>query len=85
MILSADAKVTERFTRTSPTEIRYEFTIEDPVLYWQPWRAEMPFVASRGPIYEFACHEGNYSLPNVLAGARYDEMSARPRESRASP
>ena len=82
MLLSAEAKVTERFTRTSPTEIRYEFTVEDRALYSQPWRAEMPFVASKGPIYEYACHEGNYSLPNTLAGARYQEMKADVRAIR---
>jgi hypothetical protein len=84
MILSADAKVTERFTRTSPTEIRYEFTIEDPAFYSQSWRAEMPFVASKGAIFEFACHEGNYSLPDTLAGARYQDMLARKRETAAA-
>lgn len=73
MILSANAKVTERFTRTSPGEIRYAFTVEDPAIYTQAWRAEMPFVASERPMFEFACHEGNYSLPNILAGARRQE------------
>jgi hypothetical protein len=77
MILSPDARVTERFTRTSRTEIRYEFTVDDPADYSQVWRGEMPFVAAKGPVFEYACHEGNYSLPNVLAGARHEEAMAR--------
>lgn len=77
MILSPAARVTERFTRTSPTEIRYEFTVEDPTYYSQVWRGEMPFVAAKGPVFEYACHEGNYSLPNVLAGARHEEAVAK--------
>lgn len=85
MILSGDGKVTERFTRMSPTEIRYEFTIEDSAFYSQPWRAEMPLVASTSPIFEFACHEGNYSLPDTLAGARYQEMSAKKQAIPTAP
>jgi len=70
---SPDARVTERFTRISPTEIRYEFRVEDPVAYTEPWRGEMPFHASSEPMYEYACHEGNNSLPGMLEGARYVE------------
>ena len=77
MILSPGATVTERFTRTSPTEIRYEFTVDDPADYSQVWRGEMPFVAAKGPVFEYACHEGNYSLANVLAGARHEEAVAK--------
>lgn len=69
-------KVTERFTRTSKTEILYAFTVEDPDYYKQPWRGEMPMRAAKGPIYEYACHEGNYSLPNALTGARVQEAEA---------
>lgn len=68
--LSPAASVVERFTRTSPTDLLYEFRVTDPTLYTQPWRAEMPFRASKGPIYEYTCHEGNYSLTNMLGGAR---------------
>ena len=77
MVLPGDAKVTERFTRVSATEILYEFTVEDPVNCTQAWRAEMPFVASKGPVYEFACHEGNYALPGILAGAPRDAALAK--------
>lgn len=75
--LSSEARVTERFTRVSPTEIRYEFSVEDPAIFKQVWRAEMPFLASQAPLYESACHEGNYSLPNILAGARAFEHSGK--------
>jgi hypothetical protein len=68
--LSPAATVVERFTRTSPNDLLYEFSVDDPTLYTQTWRAEMPFKASKGPIYEYTCHEGNYSLTNMLAGAR---------------
>ncbi|HZZ33976.1 MAG TPA: hypothetical protein VFE10_18485 [Phenylobacterium sp.] len=76
--IGPDARVTERFTRVSPTEIRYAFTVEDPASYTEAWRGEMPFRASKGPIYEYACHEGNYSLAGMLEGARYQDAHARP-------
>jgi hypothetical protein len=68
--LSPDARVTERFTRTSAREILYEWTVDDPATYSQPWRAQMPLSAGGGPIYEFACHEGNYGMTDMLAAAR---------------
>ena len=74
--ISPDAKVTERFTRVSPTQLAYGFTVEDPATFSKPWRAEMVFAATKGPIYEDACHEGNYSLPGILAGARREEADA---------
>lgn len=77
LYISKDARVTERFTRTSATEILYGFTVEDPAVYTRPWRGELVFRATKGPLFEFACHEGNYSLPGVLAGARHDEAVAK--------
>jgi len=71
--LSPDAKVTERFTRTSKSQILYEFRVEDPKVFSRPWRAQMALNASKGPVYEYACHEGNYALPGILAGARKTE------------
>jgi hypothetical protein len=68
--LSPAAILVEKFTRLSPTELLYEFTVTDPTLYTQTWRAEMPFLRAKGPMYEYACHEGNYGLPNILANAR---------------
>jgi len=76
LYLSPDAVVTERLARVSLTEILYSYTVVDPANYTQPWRGEMPLVAAKGPIYEYACHEGNYSLPNILAGARAQDRAA---------
>ena len=71
----------ERFTRLGPDELFYEFTVEDPVLFTRPWRAEMAFAPAKGRIFEYACHEGNYSLPGILAGARREEREAQIRAS----
>ena len=65
--------VVERFTRTSPTTIRYQFTADDSDTWDRPWSAEIPFNATAERIYEYACHEGNYSMANVLRGARAEE------------
>ena len=70
LYVSEDAKVTERFTRISPGEILYQFTIDDPVAFTQAWRGEALFYLSNARAYETACHEGNYSLPGILAGGR---------------
>ena len=75
--ISGDAKIVERLTRVAPDRISYAFTVDDPSTYSRPWRGEMTFVASKGPIFEFACHEGNYSMEGILAGARKDEAAAR--------
>ena len=71
-------KVTERFTRTDANTIKYEFKVEDPQIFTQSWRGEMPLHAQRTPIYEYACHEGNYALPGILAGAREEEKAKQP-------
>jgi hypothetical protein len=73
---SPQTRITERFTRTAKDAILYEFSVDDPVVFAKPWRAEMPMRTAKGPIYEYACHEGNYSLPNILAGARVEERAA---------
>lgn len=75
---SPKARVVERFTRTAPDTLLYEFTVDDPATFKTPWRAEMPMRAAEGPIYEYACHEGNYSLPNVLQGARAEASRPAP-------
>ncbi|MCR5875068.1 hypothetical protein LRS10_13280 [Phenylobacterium sp. J426] len=80
LFLSPQARVTERFTRISPTQILYDFSVDDPGIYARTWRAEMPLNAARGPVYEYACHEGNYSLPGILAGARKAEAEGRTPE-----
>lgn len=78
LCLSQDARVTERFTRTSPREMFYAFSVDDPALFTQTWRGELIFQSSAAPIYEYACHEGNYSLSNILAGARRSERDNAP-------
>lgn len=67
---STEMKVTERFTRTSEDTILYQFTVEDPENYTQPWSGELPMNKSSEQMFEYACHEGNYALPGILAGAR---------------
>jgi len=73
---SENMKVTERFTRLSDDQIRYEFTVDDPSTWERAWKGEMPFVKIGGPIFEAACHEGNYGIANTLAGARKEEKRA---------
>jgi hypothetical protein len=77
-LIGPDAKVTERFTRISATEIRYAFAVEDPATYTETWKGEMPFRTTKEPMYEYACHEGNYSLAGLLEGARYVEAHPEP-------
>ena len=77
LYLSPEARVTERFTRISPREVLYDFRVEDAGVFTRPWRGESLFRASSSGIYEYACHEGNYSLPNILAGARRIEAQQR--------
>ena len=71
-----DLKVTERFTRIDEETILYEFTVDDPTTYTQPWGGAIPFAKFDQLLYEFACHEGNYSLSAVLSGARFEESQA---------
>jgi len=68
--------VIERFTRTAPDTIVYRFTIDDPTTFTKSWTGELPFTASTTPIYEYACHEGNYALVDILSGARAEEKKA---------
>ena len=75
--LSERATVTERFTRTAKDEITYEFAVDDPVFYTQPWKGEMVFTPSNGPVFEYACHEGNYALEHILQGARIKDAQKR--------
>jgi hypothetical protein len=68
-------KVTERFTRVGPGTINYKFTIDDPMAFTTGWGGELPMHMQREPVYEYACHEGNYALPGILAGAREEERA----------
>ena len=76
LFVPASAKVIERYTRLSEKELLYQYTVIDPSIYTGPWLAEYSLYRTTKPIFEFACHEGNYSLPNILAGARASEQSA---------
>ena len=73
---SESLHVVERYTRVGPDMIDYEFTVTDPVTWTRPWSGSLPLTAFEGPMYEYACHEGNYALENVLAGARAEEAAA---------
>lgn len=76
LFLTPEGRVTERFTRVDKDSIHYEFTVEDSTFYTRSWRAETVFSALGHPLYEYACHEGNYALPHILAGARRAEGTA---------
>ena len=71
--ISDEGRLIERFERYSDSEIIYRFTVEDSSLYTQPWTAELSFHTTEGPVYEYACHEGNYAMEGILAGARLQE------------
>ena len=70
---TANTRLVERFTRIDADTIKYEFTVTDPNSYTQPWSAMVPLMKIPGPLFEYGCHEGNYALPNILAGARAEE------------
>jgi hypothetical protein len=75
-IVSGEAKVIERYTRLGMDELLYQFTVIDPKVYTEPWLGEFSIYPLDGALYEHACHEGNYSLPNILRGARIAEERA---------
>ena len=68
--------VVERFTRISADRLIYEFTVDDPATWDTPWSAEIPMVKTEGPMFEFACHEGNYDIRHILEGYRNLEAQA---------
>jgi hypothetical protein len=73
---SENLRVVERFTRVADDMIQYRFTIEDESVWARPWSGELPLMRTRGPIFEHACHEGNFGLYNTLVGARLEEKKA---------
>ena len=75
-----NTRLVERFTRVDAETIKYEFTVTDPTAYTRPWSVTMPLVRMHEPVYEYACHEGNYSLRNILAGARKQERETEQGE-----
>ena len=70
---TSNARLLERFTRVGPETIEYEFTVEDPDTWPQPWTVQVELTKTDEPLYEYACHEGNYSMEGILAGARAQE------------
>jgi len=72
---SEKMKLTERFKRTEQNTLLYEFTVDDPV-WTKPWTVQVPWAQSQGPMFEYACHEGNYGMANILSGARAEEKKA---------
>ena len=73
---STDLRVTERFTRIGPDTLSYEITFEDPTTWTRPWTVMIPLKRSDDAIFEYACHEGNYAMEGILAGARLEEAAA---------
>ena len=71
-----DLHLIERFTRTGENTIMYEFTVDDPTAFTHVWKGEIPLTRASGPLYEYACHEGNYSMEGILKGARAQEKAA---------
>ena len=72
----ATMQLTERFTRVGPDRVDYQFTINDPATYTKPFTVLVPMVRADGELYEYACHEGNYGMTNILSGARQEELEA---------
>ena len=70
---SERGRVIERFTSTGPDSMDYQITVDDPAIYTRSWTASIPMSKIEGPLFEYACHEGNYGLRNILAGHRKEE------------
>jgi hypothetical protein len=81
-----DLTITERFTRSAKDRLRYAFTVSAPASWDEPWGGEYEFAPLRGIVYEYACNEGNYALPGILAGARAAEREhAQGTAAKAAP
>jgi len=78
-------RITERFTRTGPDTMIYRATVNDPTVYTMPWTMELPLRKTDEPIYEYACHEGNYGLAGILSGARAQEKKGISRNDNVTP
>ncbi len=77
-----NARLVERFTRLDDGTLDYRFTVSDPTVDTREWTAAIPMQPYDEPLYEYACHEGNYAMPNILAGARADEAEAAAGQGR---
>jgi hypothetical protein len=73
---SENLHLVERFTRAADDTMIYQFTVEDPATWARPWTAEIPWTKTKGPLYEYACHEGNTMIATILRGARVEEEAA---------
>ena len=81
---STNLHLIERFTRVSPQTLMYEATIGDPTVWSRPWTYQIPMQRNDQPMYEYACHEGNYGLYNILAGSRAEEKADAEAEKQGS-
>jgi hypothetical protein len=73
---TANTRLVERFTRVDADTLRYEFTVDDPTTWTRPWTAAMFMKKIPGPLFEYACHEGNYAMFHILSGARASDKGA---------
>ncbi len=72
----ASLRLVERFTRTGPDVVKWSVTVDDPATWTKPWTFSMPLTREEGPVLEYACHEGNLGLMNILSAARAEEKAA---------
>ena len=79
-----NVQLVERFTRVDADTIDYQFTVDDAAAFTRPWTAAIPMSKIRGPVFEYACHEGNYGLQNILNGARLQEKAAEEAAKKGS-
>lgn len=86
IMVESDSKLVERFTRVAQDELLYQFTVEDTDLYTAPWLVEYSFTLQDAGIYEYACHEANYSMVNILLGGReHDKREAAKAKGAKKP
>ena len=83
-IAGANLHLVERFTRVDNDTIDYQYTVDDPTTYTRPWTVALPMWRTEGPLYEYACHEANYGMSGILAGARAEEKKAEEAAKGAS-
>ena len=72
---NVNRRVTERFTRVAEDVIEYAFTVDDPTVWTEPWSGMVPWRPAEGPLFEYACHEGNYGMEGILSGHRAQERA----------
>ena len=80
-VTTADLHLVERFTRVSEGTVMYQVTVNDPNVWDRPWSYQIPMMKNDQPLYEYACHEGNYGLHNILTGAVVQQAGGDAAES----